>query len=192
MYRFANNSTLTLLSNSYVPYSTDWQTLLREELHGRTEFDAIVLGHFNRCDGNTSFAADLLALSEHLPNVDCLHTPPPTVTEIAQALDRPVVFAGMFDETRRDEERQIRVGVEAVPNIGFVDTRGIVESISNDTCLSSKRFSVTDCRLDDPVDEDVILHACTGVYGGYADLVAWEAIDQLWNFHRNDGAGGTS
>lgn len=191
VYRFTNNATLTVLTNSHVPYSRQWSNLLRDELQGRTlrDFDAIILGHFNECGGNNSFSADLQALSGYLPDVDCLHTAPPNITEIAkQATDVPLVFVGMFDETRVQEAQAIRQEIidHRFPDVTFVDTRQLVESIVEPTtsmvpCLSAKRFSTSDCREpDDTLREGAILHACTGPYGGYADVVAWNVTETMW------------
>ena len=184
VYRFSNNASLTILTNSYVPYSRKWQTLLEDELEGRglQDFDAVILGHFNHCGGNNTFSADLQALSAYLPDVDCLHTTPPNVTEIAQAATGiPLIFFGMFDESRVEEARAIAKDIQNLSNVGFVDTRQLVESVSPTLCLSSKRFSTSDCRrADDPLGEGVILHACTGPYGGYADIVGWKVTETLW------------
>jgi hypothetical protein len=185
VYQFANGARLSILSNSYVPYSRNWALLMRDELEGRdlTNFDAVVLGHFNECGGNNTFSTELEALSEFLPEVDCRYTPPPSVTEIKEAFgDRPVVFVSMFDETRLEEARQVKKESALLDQVAFVDARAIVTAVAPSICLSSKRHSVTDCRnTEDPMKEGAILHACTGPYGGSADLAAWDVLESLWS-----------
>jgi hypothetical protein len=184
VYEFANGARLTLLTNSYVPYSRNWTLLLRDELEGHalTDFDALVLGHFNQCGGNNTFSTELEELSQFLPDVDCRFTPPPSVTEITDAFGhRPVVFVSMFDETRLDEAQLVAKECALWDQVTFVDARAVVTRVAPSICLSTKRNSVADCRnLEDALKEGVILHACTGPYGGYVDLVAWLVLESLW------------
>ena len=188
VYEFSNGAMATIVSNSYTPYSAQWAPLLEHELQGQSlhDFDAIVVGLFNKCGDNHTFSTDLEQLSAIMPEVDCIHNPPPSIQEIVQeAAGRPVIFVSMFDTTRQGEGLAVIRHVQELADEGqpaySVDTRSIVESISFPLCLSSKRFSVTGCRREaDPLGEGVILHACTGRHGGYADVVGWQILERLW------------
>jgi hypothetical protein len=188
IYKFANGAQLVLVANSYTPYSHDWQRLLRQELQGRSldDFDTIVMGLFNECGGNNTFSTDLEMLSAILPEVDCLHIQPPSIKSMVQATRRPLIFVSMFDTSRLAEGRSIIQQIKDLADQGhavnYIDARHIVESVTPMTCLSSKRFSVTDCRLEsDPLAEGVILHACTGAQGGVADVVGWRVLHHVWD-----------
>lgn len=182
-YDFCYDSTkIATLFNSHVPYSHNWRALLEEEVgEPLSNFDAVVLGQMNRCGGPNSFSKDMEALTETMPDVDCMNISPPSVLEWADAFDGAIIFVSMFSTNQLDESEAARKDIQALQrsNVVFVDARQHIDKIQNE-CASFNRKGVSDCVWDfDNADMYNSTHRCVGEHGGHPDLVGWDVVEHL-------------
>lgn len=181
-YDTVNNSTVVVLANGYAPYSWHWVNLTEEELGEPLDsFDAVVMGAFNKCDGINNFSNEMQAISERMEEVDCLHIPPPTLTEMSRYFKGPIIYVTMFvpsaNEQNPDVTRAELFKITAATgrtNLHLVNSHQHTHEMNEKECRGELRLETTDCTTG-----SFTTHVCTGAQGGYADLIAWDVIELL-------------
>lgn len=188
-YTLDNGSELYLVVNSDVVHSPAWQQLLGIQIGvNLTEFDAVVLGVFNTCEGadaNTTFAQEMIAAQDLERDIDCTTTHGPSLADVAAVYHGPLVFVSMFasyrshtylvdlttaQHLRTEQNRTNVLGIEA---------RHYIKDYHLAECGSALRNNVSDCHTDEE-EARRYQHRCVGPYGGHPDLIAWDVLEFLY------------
>eukprot|EP00977_Amphora_coffeiformis_P028875 scaffold37622_cov199-Amphora_coffeaeformis.AAC.2 len=181
-----NNSTLSIVINAPIPYSKRWKERLQEETQNSLDsYDAVVLGLMNECGLENAFATEMKALSEQLPDVDCLHIPPPTLTKWTQVYHGPIIFLPMMSP--KDElVKPILKDMENIlekqtqfQHLSYLPARQHIEAMGIE-CASNSRTGTSDCTNDMGPITGPNRHRCEGASGGHPNLVAWDLIERLY------------
>ena len=190
MVRFTNNSTILSLTNNAIPYSPKWPELIKTIL-GRPVrfFDGIVLGKFNSYEESlgTNFLATMTEALKNVPgNVDFSNTTPPTLRDVANVYQGPVVYVSMFARYGISALTQNREFINTVNNdtrhhLSTIDGRKYIDKLKME-CGANRLNSTGLCYEDS--DKNVSpkangMHRCTGSKGGHPDLIAWEVAEKL-------------
>jgi muramoyltetrapeptide carboxypeptidase LdcA involved in peptidoglycan recycling len=206
-----HNVTIYAATNCPLVYSTNWHKLLEQHaLHKPlTSLDAIVLGRFNSYSESrgTNFVNFTKSYQEQYPefDLDFEHVPGPTVHDVAQVYDGPIIWVSMFASYGRrshdnatamiqqllsfdQEGRRTRRGnLRSIHGRMFIEQLLDKQRTRNHTKLPKK---VQECATDTRRTVDTCVtntssyryrngHRCTGARGGHADLIAWEVVEAL-------------
>ena len=206
--RFANQSTLWIVANSFAAYSHEWPRLLAEEMgmQGdvdllRHSIDMVVVGLFNLCAyaQQSKFVEHMARVAAARPDdVHCQeHVYGPNVTAVSQFFDTArIVFVPMFTTSRQKDYLQTLKEIQMIRGTDNHNNKD--DNANNNTaiprissvparahinamkieCGSQEHYKVSTCRNDKAAK--AIFHRCTGQHGGHADLVAWDVIEHAF------------
>lgn len=174
---------MVVVTNTFAPYSRAWLRLTEEDMGMKlSSFDVLVIGAFNNCEGDNAFSREMLRLSEVMPDVDCVNTPPPSLKEIAENFPGPIIYVTMFVKSANEQDHAVtRKEIQAIraeqsrTNIHFVEARQYIDMTRD--CRGQERFNVSDCWPRGGTGGPT--HECTGPQGGHVDLIAWDVIEYL-------------
>jgi hypothetical protein len=181
--RFRNNSTITSLTNNPAVYSPHWVPLV-ENLVGRPlgSFDAIVLGKFNSYQESegTFFNFTVTQALKNLPGaVDFSKSHAPTLRDFMTIYDGPMVYVSMFSvyglSQLSDNMRVVKNARGTRDNISVIHGRKYIDILKME-CGADAFNMVGTCKEGNKGKDE---HRCTGVKGGYPDLIAWEVAEIL-------------
>jgi hypothetical protein len=179
--RFRNDAVLHVVTNCYIVYTNHWVSLLERALHQSLDsMDAMVLGKFNgwTSSQNTNFRRAMMNITTaDNGTVDFEHIKPPNLDQVAAVYSGPIVTLTMFAQyAERDAAARLetveRSTVAGRTNLAYIYGRTYVERLGE--CAADGKTKVTVQCLDAPS------HRCTGAYGGHADLVAWDVIEEIF------------
>jgi hypothetical protein len=187
---FKNNSTITVITNTALVYSsTKWLSNLESWLQRPfSSFDAIVMGHINGVESKLKFGHSIIRFSLARPELfDSPEFPVPTVTKLAEVYSGPVVAVPMFAmhgqdvKTHAEQAIDYRASRNRTANIEIVDVRRHIQNLGE--CASDATLTVGTCL--DAGDNDggrkpQEMHRCIGKKGGHPDLVAWDVIEHMY------------
>lgn len=179
-YTLRNNSTLVLVVNSPIPYSTRWVEMLYNETGiPLNDFDAVVLGMLNECGNTDTFSQQMEAISAQMDHVDCLHIAPPTTTDWShQFTTGPIIFMPMLSSKAKiiqkytSEIKALRQ--TGLDRVSFLDARKHVLAVGVE-CASYNRTGSSDC-----LNRIGPTHRCEGRKGGHPELVAWDLVERWY------------
>ena len=186
---FANNSTLTSLTNNPIPYSPEWPQLI-ETMLGRplNSYDGIVLGKFNTYEESkgTNFLATMTEALKSIPgNIDFSKTKPPSLRDVAKVYHGSVVYVSMFARYGNSELKENLEYIYTVNstrhNLSTISGRKYIDKL-NMECGAMSVQSTDLCYEDGDKNvsrEANTMHRCTGAQGGHPDLMAWEVAEKL-------------
>lgn len=190
--RFANGGRLVLLANSPVSMAVNLRDKLEEKLNIKLDdFDAMILGVFNRCFGPYSFV-DMMREYKGNPEYrfdDCEAGFVPTFQEVANVYDGPILFVSMFanytDDVAvateiavREYQNQVSHGHPQQTTYAFQHGREHVTAMDQE-CGSDHRREIGDCENN--AATAVYQHRCNGMHGGHADLIAYDVSEFLYS-----------
>jgi hypothetical protein len=179
-FRFDNNVSLYVVTNSPVVHSHNWPDLL-EGVVGRPlqSFDAVVLGKFNRWAECSAKFKQVMARDGKVidKSIDIEHIMPPNISAVAEFYSGPIVALSMYDKKVVKESNKTRATVEKMigdgrENLVYIDARKYVGELGE--CGSDDK-SGKSARCDEKSPG----HRCTGPKGGHPDLIAWDVIESL-------------
>lgn len=194
-FYFSNNSTMYLVENSPLVYSTSWPTLLEENVfrhHSFSSIDAIVLGSFNNYNPSVknSFQSNMLELSETRSDIDFKHVRAPEVSEVMRRYDGPILALSMFAEysfSSFKDTFDASVNLQKAnnrTNVVFLSGRKHIDKLGE--CGSDGKTEVGVCLMANDTSKygraPPDMHRCTGPHGGHPDLIAWDVIGVLYRF----------
>jgi hypothetical protein len=168
------SSSLTVVANAHVAYSSTWQTNL-EAYTGRAlaSFDAVLVGHVETCEGTSALARELQNMTNH----ECMEYP--SVTDWTRAYPGPLLVVSAFSSNRNREARRMIKELQAVrgatgrSNLAFAYGRRYMDAIGLECSSKSKKGIPGDCRNDTGGQR------CTGAHGGHVDLIAFDVVEFL-------------
>lgn len=189
---FERNITFVSVTNHYLAYSKDWDTLLEEMLGYRlADFDAFVLGQFNTPANSkdTNFESWVQNATADMPNVNFDKQPPPDLAIFLDKISRlegpkrPVVYTSMWahynmERFHRDKLRGIK-WLEANTNETVEDRVSIINFRDHVDVLG-------ECGSDHAVGMDCEntkkAHRCIGKKGGHPTLGVYDVLESLYKF----------
>jgi len=186
---FGNNSTLIVLTDNPLVYSTKWVDLLESGIQRKlSELDGIVVGKFNSFEESkegTTFIKTIESLTRNMPSVDFSKIPPPSLQAFADAYKGPLIYVSMFAAYGKYAFRNATVTMQREKkrgrkNIALVDGRKYIEMMGiecgTDSYSKMKKCHEKGTKSNRPAEQ---MNRCIGNYGGHPDLIAWEIVEKL-------------
>ena len=191
-FRFANNATLVVVSNSPLVYNKDRWAKTFEGLLNRSlaSMDAIIMGRFNHFETKSRYGREIISYAKVHPELFDKTYSTPTIESLAELYDGPILALPMFaphgqdvaDSARRAQVYWKNATTNSRTNIYIVHARKHIEVLGE--CGSDVISGMGICRnTGDGTDgsrEAEAMHRCTGLNGGHPDLISWDIIEQLY------------